>query len=157
MKMGRVSIPDDFHRLHHFVTLVTDVFFIDWVAFLMTLSRCIRLTTVEHIPGRRARVLAGSLTKIVRIYARGEFMVNLILVDQNFDKIVDRMDMVIVNTCATNEHVMDAERNVCRIKDSTRCSVAELLRIGPHTLQLDWTSNTSRQKKYFSNEPEGLL
>ena len=44
-------------------------------------------------------------------------MVNLILVDQEFDKIVDRMGMAIVNTCATNEHVTDAERNVCTIKD----------------------------------------
>ena len=34
-----VSIPDDFHRLHHFVTLVADVFFVNGVAFFMTLSR----------------------------------------------------------------------------------------------------------------------
>ena len=58
---GVVNIPDDFHRLHHFVTLVADVFFVDGVVFLMTLSRRIRLTTVDHIPGRRARVLADSL------------------------------------------------------------------------------------------------
>ena len=113
-----------FHRLHHFVTLVADVFFVDGVVFLMTLSRRIRLTTVEHIPGRRARVLADILKKIIRIFARGGFMVNLILMDQELDKIVDRMGMAIVNTCATNEHVTDAERNVRTIKDSTRCSVA---------------------------------
>ena len=47
-------------------------------------------------------------------------MVNLILMDQEFDKIVDRMDMAIVNTCATNEHVTDAERNVRTIKGSIR-------------------------------------
>ena len=46
-------------------------------------------------------------------------MVNLILMDQEFDKIVDRMDMAIVNTCATNEHVTEAERNIRPIKDST--------------------------------------
>ena len=61
-------------------------------------------------------------------------MVNLILMDQESDKIVDRMSMAIVNTCATNEHVTDAERNVRTIKDSTRCSVAELRQIGMHTL-----------------------
>ena len=68
-----MSIPDGFHRLHNFVTLVADIFFVDGVAFLVTLSRRIRLTTVEHIPGRRARVLADSLKKIIRIYARGGF------------------------------------------------------------------------------------
>ena len=54
--------------------------------------------------------------------------------DQEFDKIVDRMGMTIINTCATNEHVTDAERNVRMIKDNTRYSVAELWRIGVHTL-----------------------
>ena len=129
-----MSIPDGFHRLHNFVTLVADVFFVDGVAFLMTLSRHIRLTAMEHIPGRRARILADSLKKNIRTYARGGFIVNLVLMDQEFDKIVDRMDMVIVNTCATNKHVTDAERNVCTIKDGTRCSVAELRQIRIHTL-----------------------
>ena len=46
-------------------------------------------------------------------------MVNLVLMDQEFDKIVDRMDMAIVNTCATNKHVTDAELNVRTIKDIT--------------------------------------
>ena len=66
-----VHIPDGFHRLHRFVTLVADVFFVDGVAFLMTLSRRIRLTTVEHVPARGAQILSDSLKKTLRIYARG--------------------------------------------------------------------------------------
>ena len=126
---GGVNIPDDFHRLRHFVTLIADVFFMDRVDFLMTLSRHIRLTTVEHILGQRACVLADGLQKIIRTYARGRFMVNLVLMDQEFDNYI-----AIVNTCATNEHVTDAERNVCMTKDSMRCSAAEFRRIGVHTL-----------------------
>ena len=63
-------------------------------------------------------------------------MINFILMDTEFDKIVDRMGMTIVNTCATNEHVTDAERNFRTIKDSTRCSVAEFwrIRIRVHTV-----------------------
>ena len=34
---GGVNIPDDFHRLHNFVTLMEDVFFVNWVDFLITL------------------------------------------------------------------------------------------------------------------------
>ena len=30
---GGVNITDDFHRLHHFVTLVVDVFFVNGVVF----------------------------------------------------------------------------------------------------------------------------
>ena len=98
---------------------MADVFFVDGVAFLMALSRRIRLTTVEYIPGSRARVLADSLKKIIRIYARGGFMIILILMGTELDEIVDRMGIAIVNTRATNEYVTDAERNVRTIKEST--------------------------------------
>ena len=86
--------------------------------------------TVEHTPSRKASALADSLKKIIKIYGRGGFMVNLILMDQEFDKIVDRMDMAIVNTTAAREHVTDAERGIRTIKDSGRCTVAEFRRIG---------------------------
>ena len=57
-------------------------------------------------------------------------MINFILMDQEFDKIVDRMDMGIVNTTAAREHVTDAERGIRTIKDSGRCTVAKFRRIG---------------------------
>ena len=57
-------------------------------------------------------------------------MVNYILMDQEFDKIVDKMDLAIVNTCGAREHVTDAERGIRTIKESSRCTVAELRRVG---------------------------
>ena len=57
-------------------------------------------------------------------------MVNYILMDQEFDKIVDKMDLTIVSTCGAREHVTDAERGIWNIKDAARCTVAELRRIG---------------------------
>ena len=58
----------------------------------MTQSRTINMYTVEHTPSRKASALADSLKKIIKTYGRGGFMVNLILMDQEFDKTVDRMD-----------------------------------------------------------------
>ena len=46
----------------------------------------------------------------------GFFMINYILMDQEFDKIVDKMNLAIVNTCGAREHVTDAERGICTIK-----------------------------------------
>jgi len=65
------GILDNFHCLHHFVTLVADVFYVNRVAFLMILFRKIRLYTAKHVPTRTGEALADSLKKIVRIYARG--------------------------------------------------------------------------------------
>ena len=58
-----VSIPNDFYRLYHFVMLVADVFYVNGVTILMTLSRKIKLHTAEHIPSRKASVLADSLKR----------------------------------------------------------------------------------------------
>ena len=48
-----VSIPNDFYRLYHFVMLIADVFYVNGVTFLMTLSRKIKLHAAEHIPSRK--------------------------------------------------------------------------------------------------------
>ena len=84
------------------------------------------------------QTIADSLKKIYTsveyVYAGGGFTVNLILMDQESANIVVRMDMAIVNTCATNEHETDVERNICTIKGSTCCSVAEFWQIRIHTL-----------------------
>ena len=43
--------------------------------------------------------------KVVYGYARGVFVVNLMLMDMEFDKIRDVLPMVEVNTTAAREHV----------------------------------------------------
>ena len=45
-------VPRYFYGLHQFVTLTTDVVFVNGVPFLVTLSQKIRLFTVELIPSR---------------------------------------------------------------------------------------------------------
>lgn len=39
VEMGYINIPDDFHKLCHFMTLTADMMFINGIAFLMTCLR----------------------------------------------------------------------------------------------------------------------
>ena len=57
-------------------------------------------------------------------------MVNYILMDQEFDKIVDKIDLAIVKTCWAKEHVTEEERGIWTIKDTSRYTVAKLRRTG---------------------------
>ena len=51
-----IAIPKDFILLHKKVIMVADVMFVNNVAFLVTLSRKIKLFTAEHIrPVRPSR------------------------------------------------------------------------------------------------------
>ena len=57
-------------------------------------------------------------------------MVNVILMDQEFEKIVPEMKMALVNTTAAREHVSDIEREIRTIKEGTRTTVSTLAKIG---------------------------
>ena len=82
-----IEIPRDFYKLNRFFTLTSDVMFVNGVPFLTTFSRKISMLSVEFIPSRTDAQLGRSLMKIVLIYERGGFMVNVILMDQDFDKV----------------------------------------------------------------------
>ena len=78
--------------------------------FLVTYSRSIKYTTVEFILTCSAGQLAKCLMKVVYGYARGGFVVNIVLMYMEFEKIKDVLPMVEVNTTAAREHVPEIER-----------------------------------------------
>ena len=107
-----LRVPRDFYKLHHVVTLTVFVMFVNGVQFLTTLSRKIKLRTVEHIQTRAAVSLSNALTKILKLYARGGFVVNLIMMDGEFAKLESSFDLVEINTTAAREHVGEIERSI---------------------------------------------
>ncbi len=120
------SIPDDFHRLHKFVVLKADMMFVNGMAFLTTLSWKLRLATVVQLPLRMATQLSNSLIKIVKLYAHTGFIVRVIMMDQEFDKVEEACDTVEINTTATREHVGEIERFIHTIKERSRALVSDL-------------------------------
>ena len=68
---------------------MADVIFISGILCLVTSSRNIKFGTEEFVPTRSARMLAKSLRKVLMLYDRGGFVVNLALMDKEFDKIKD--------------------------------------------------------------------
>ena len=77
---------------------------------------------MEHIPSRTAKQLGNLLTKIVYLYSRGDFVVNVVLMDQEFDKIVDEVTNLDINTTAAREHVREIERVIRTVKERS-CAV----------------------------------
>jgi len=88
--------------------------------FLSTLSRDIRFATVEYVPSRTAKQLGRHLKRVIRRYAMGGFVVRVILMDQEFDKVRDEVGLVEVNTTAAREHVAEIERFVRVVKERAR-------------------------------------
>ena len=96
----------------------------------MTFSRDIRLITGEYIPSRSAVMLSSALTKVVRLYAQGGFVVRLVLMDMEFVCIKDNFDKVQINTTAAREHEGEIERQIRVVKERCWCVVSELCDAG---------------------------
>ena len=85
VKEQRISIPREFYKMHKRVTITADVMFVRRIPFLVTLSRKIKFRMTQFLPKSKAGTLADSLTKVIMLYARDGFIVNLALMDKEFD------------------------------------------------------------------------
>ena len=56
-------------------------------------------------------------------------MVKVILMDMEFEKIMDEIDMAIVNTTRAREYVTDCKRGIRTIKETARYTVSGLRRV----------------------------
>jgi hypothetical protein len=86
--------------MHKYVTLVADVMFVNSLPFLVTSSRGISLVTIEYLPSRTAKCLALTLERVIKVYTRGGFVVQTMMMDMEFEKLVDLLPNVAINTTA---------------------------------------------------------
>jgi hypothetical protein len=100
-----VQNPWDFVQLHKYVTLVADVRFVNGLSFLVTSSRGLSLVTIEYLPSRTAKCLVHTLQKVCRIYGTAGFVVQVAMMDMEFEKLRDMLPNVTLNTTAARKHV----------------------------------------------------
>jgi len=121
-----VEIPRQILEIQSKVPLVADVMFVNGVPFLISSSRNINLTTIEHVPHPTASKLALLLQQIIRVYARAGFRVQTILMDNEFEKVKDHVNSAILNTTAASEHVGEIERRIRVVKECARGIICTL-------------------------------
>ena len=123
-----VDIPREILDIHRYVTLVADVMFVNKVPFLVSASRNLNLITIEHVPTpkRTASSLGYLLQRIIRVYAKAGFIIQTILMDNEFDKVRDHIYDATLNTPAASEHVGEIERKIRVIKERSRGIICTL-------------------------------
>ena len=95
--------------------------FVSGLALFGTLLRMIKLVRAEYLSNRKAGQLAKYLRKTVKLYAKGGFLVQLALMNKDFDRIEDLVSLLNANTAAAREHGGKIEREIRLIKERTRC------------------------------------
>ncbi len=110
VRVKYARIPKDFIQLHKYVTLVTDVMFVNGLPFLVTSSRGISLVTIKHLPSRTAKRLVHTLEQVFKIYGLAGFVVQTTMMDMEFDKLKELLTHIALNTTAAREHVGKIEQ-----------------------------------------------
>ena len=126
VRVDYAEIPRDIVDMHKYVTLVADVMFVNGLPFLVSSSRGISLVTIEYLPSRTAKRLAITLERVLKVYARGGFAVQTMMMDMEFEKLVDLLPSVAINTTAAREHVGEIERKIRVIKERARGTINTL-------------------------------
>ncbi len=122
---GVITIPRNILSQIRSVTLAADVMFVNGAPFMVTISRKIRLRTAEHLSTLTVESLTNSLKRVINLYARGGYTVDLIMMDQEFEKLKDKLELIKVNTTAAQEQVGKIERSNCTVQERSRaiCSL----------------------------------
>jgi len=121
-----IVLPQQMYEKLRDVVLTADVMFVNGLPHFVTLSRGIKLITIEFLPSRTAEQLHKSLQVVASIYRRGGFLVKMCLMDMEFKKLEEGSSEVLVNTTAAREHVTDIERCIRTIKERCRSIISEL-------------------------------
>jgi hypothetical protein len=94
--------------------------FVNGVLFLVSSSRNINLTIIEHVPSRTADTLGFLLHRIINVFAQAGFTVQTILMDNEFEKVWDHIHVATLNTTAAAELVGNIESRTRVIKEWCR-------------------------------------
>ena len=61
--------------------------------------------TAEYIPTQTAAQIISSINKILKLYGRNIFVVNIVMMDTESENVSDKIGNTEVNTTAAREHV----------------------------------------------------
>ena len=76
-----VAFPKELVSRHKFISIAADVFFVDGIAFLLTVAIKLKFVTVEQTPVRTAKSLVRHIKRVLQVYERAGFAVRYIMMD----------------------------------------------------------------------------
>ena len=119
------SVSDEILQQYKDVTLECDIFYVNGVRFISTISRHINFRTVRALTNARKETLLNAVKTVLGIYKVRGFKVKQVFADNQFKCIEDDLlkldDPVTVNITAADEHVPRVERNNRTVKERVRC------------------------------------
>lgn len=119
-----VKVPQEILDLHKEVFLTADLFFVNGIPFLLTLSCKITFTVVNHLANRKVKEIFKAFKEIYQFYLKRGFRITTVHVDGKFAPLQALIQAMPggprVNLASTNEHVPEIKRRVRVVKELCR-------------------------------------
>ena len=118
-----VAIPPKLISTQKDVELCINAMFVNGMAFLTTVSWYIKYCTAQFVPNREPESYESALIDILNIFSHAGLPMWCILADQEFKPLLNCMRDTYKfepNYANAQEHVPEAERNNCIIKECIR-------------------------------------
>ena len=121
-----MKVPKELLNLHKDVFLSVDIFFVNKIAFFLTLSRKICFTSVNHLANRKVPQIFKAFKEMYSYYLQRGFRITTVDADGEFEPIKTLIESLPggprVNLASSNEHVPTIERRIRVVKERCRAS-----------------------------------
>ena len=115
---GIDPVPLSILKRHPGLTVTLDIFFINNIPFLLSMSRGLKFMTVEVLPNRQSKTIQEKIHSICKLYQGCRFTVDSIYADSEFETL--RPEFPFINTSNVDNHQPDIERAIRTVKDRVR-------------------------------------
>ena len=114
-----IELPPELETNNKNIELTADLFCIQKVIFLLTLSKHIKFYTICHINDRTITSLCNAFDQTFRIYNAAGFTITHLHVDPEFEPITDSMtdNNIKIILYPASQHVPNIERGIYFVKD----------------------------------------
>ena len=125
VKKDLIKIPKELIMKHHNIKLCMDTMFVNGCGMLTMIDRTVKYQSLVPMKGKKHVDYYHAIDKILRLYNSTGFIVRVIQCDREYqemmDEVKDELD-VDMNYTSASEHVPEAERNNCMIKERIRAA-----------------------------------
>ena len=83
--------------------MAADVFFVDDIAFLLTVAIILKFETVEHTPVPTDKSLVKDIKRVLQVYNRAGFTVRYVMMNREFEKVKELLRTIVCYTTATKK------------------------------------------------------
>ena len=83
--------------------MAADVFFVNGIAFVLTVAIIIKFETVEHTPVPTDKSLVKDIKRVLQVYNRAGFTVRYVMMDGEFENVQELLPTIVCNTTAAKE------------------------------------------------------